>query len=165
MFPLNASDFNALFTKEQIIVYVSISVLNALIIFFSSMKFILVLQQCGYYGKRYFKWLSNKNTPYMSRLMLLVLLGCMFFCVLNMCFEPVLGKDMASYVGFISYVLFSILYINSEHSVNAKVPLKKTKRVVRLCITYLIVLAGVTFGLIALLNYATFLIGDQVVAL
>ncbi len=152
-------------TIEQIIVYLNISVLNAVLLIFSSMKFILVLQQCGYHGKRYFKWLGNKDTPYLSRLMLLCLLAFLFFCVLNTCFSPLAGNGGATYIGFASYILFSLLYINTESSVNAKVPLKKTKRIVRLIITYSLVLTLFTFGLIIGLNYIAFLIKDEMFAL
>jgi hypothetical protein len=140
MFPIKASQFNQLFTTDQIFIYLGISLVVSLLLFYSSMKFLLVLQQCGYRGSRYFKWLSNKNTPYLSRLMLLCLLGFLFFLVLNTCFAPVVGETIASYVGFVSFVLFTALYIKSESSVNAKVPLKKTGRIIRLCITYVIVI-------------------------
>ena len=173
MIPTSVQSFKELFTSEQLVVYIVISLINAGLLFFASMKFLLVLQQCGYRGKKYFKWLSNKETPYMSRLMLLCLLGFLFFCVLNVCFSPLavslggelLGHSIASYFGFCSYALFTLLYIKTESSVNAKVPLKKTKRLVRLCITYIIVLACVSFGLLTLLNYLAFLIGDEITAL
>lgn len=165
MFPTDVMAFKELFTGDQLAVYLSISVLNAVLLFFSSMKFILVLQQCGYHGRRYFKWLSNKDTPYLSRLMLLCLLGLLFFCVLNTCFAPLAGNAAATYIGFASYLLFAILYINTESSVNAKVPLKKTKRIVRLCITYCLVLAAFTFGIIVLMNFLAFLIKDEIFAL
>ncbi len=171
MYPLNVEKFSALFTGEQIMVYLSLCVLNAVLLFFASMKFILVLQQCGYKGKRYFKWLSNKDTPYLSRLMLLCLLAFLFFSVLNMCFAPLMarlfgddGKTVGSYIGFASYLLFAILYINTESSVNAKVPLKKTKRLVRLCVTYLILLVVVSFIIITLLNFLAFIIKSEIFA-
>ena len=63
MLPTSVQNFSQLFTGDQILVYLSFSVLNTILLFFASMKFILVLQQCGYRGKRYFKWLSNKDTP------------------------------------------------------------------------------------------------------
>ena len=165
MFPIKASQFNQLFTTDQIFIYLGISLVVSLLLFYSSMKFLLVLQQCGYRGSRYFKWLSNKNTPYLSRLMLLCLLGFLFFLVLNTCFAPVVGQTIASYVGFVSFVLFTALYIKSESSVNAKVPLKKTGRIIRLCITYVIVLMAFSFGVITLLNYLAFEIGDEMTAL
>ena len=173
MIPTVVQSFKDLFTGDQLVVYIAISVLNAVMLFFASMKFLLVLQQCGYHGKRYFKWLGNKDTPYMARLMLLCLLAFLFFCVLNICFTPLadrilgqpLGKTTGSYFGFVSYILFSIAYINTESSVNAKVPLKKTKRLVRLCITYIIFLCVLTFAFLTLLNFLAYIIGDEVTAL
>ena len=164
MFPVNANDFSELLSGYSLWIAVAISVLNGVLLFFASMKFLLVLQLGGYHGKKYFRWLASPETPYRSRLMLLCLLGFLFFCVLNMCFSYV-GEAVASYLGFAAYILFIALYINSESSVNAKVPLKKTKRLVRLCVTFAIVLAAFTFGAITLLNFIAFEIGDRVVGL
>lgn len=164
MYPLDFSSFTEFLSSTQFLIYLGISLLNGTLLFFASMKFILVLQQCGYKGKRYLKWLGNKETPYLSRLMLLCLLAFLFFCVLNMCFASLAGELIASYLGFVSYLLFSIVYINTEHSVNVKIPLKKTRRLVRLCITYILLLSAVTFGLLILLDYLAFLLSSSVVA-
>ncbi len=165
MFPLYVENFQELFVGNQLFIYAFLSVLSATLIFFSSMKFILVLQQCNYKGKRFFAWLSHKDTPYMSRLMLLCMLAFLFFCVLNMTFVSLVGETFASYIGFFAYILFSIMYINSEKHINVKIPLKKTKRLVRLCITYVILLLSTTFGFIYLLNYLAFAIGNEVFAI
>ena len=165
MFPLDVSKFSELYTGDQLLTYLLMSLLNAIIILLSSMKFILVLQQCNYRGKRYFKWLSHKDTPYMSRLMLLCMMALFFFCVLNMTFVSMLGNAFASYFGLCSYILFAIMYINTEKNINAKIPLKKTRRLVRLCITYFVLCFALTFGLITLLNYIAFAIGNEVFAI
>ncbi len=165
MFPTNVTQFKDIFSAEQFAIYGILSAIIAVLLYFSSMKFMLVLQQCGYRGKRYFKWLGNKNTPYLSRLMLLCLLGFLFFMVLGTCFEPLAGSAIASFIGFVAFILFTLLYIKSESSVNAKVPLKKTKRLVRLCITYAIVLFVFSFGMLILLDYLAFVIGNEMVAL
>ncbi|MBE7081339.1 MAG: UDP-N-acetylmuramoyl-tripeptide--D-alanyl-D-alanine ligase [Clostridiales bacterium] len=165
MFPLFVEKFIELFSGDQMATYVTLSILNAVALLFCSMKFILVMQQCSYRGKRYFKWLSHKDTPYMSRLMLLCMLAFLFFCVLNMTFISMLGETFASYIGFCAYILFIIMYINSEKNINAKVPLKKTRRLIRLCITYTILLFLLTFGTLTLLNYLAFVIDNKVFAL
>lgn len=164
MFPIGVKNFAELYSGDQILIYVIMCVINATILFMASMKFILVLQQCGYRGRRYHKWLANKDTPYLSRLMLLCLLALLFFCVLNMTFVAMIGEHFGSYIGFISYVLFAVMYINSEKHVNAKVPLKKTARIVRLCITFVILLVITSFGFITLLNYLAYAIGNEVFA-
>ena len=165
MFPLFVERFIELFSSDQMATYITLSILNAVALLFCSMKFILVMQQCSYRGKRYFKWLSHKDTPYMSRLMLLCMLALLFFCVLNMTFVSMVGETFSSYIGFCSYILFIIMYINSEKNINAKVPLKKTRRLIRLCITYTILLFLLTFGVLTLLNYIAFAIDNKVFAL
>lgn len=165
MYPLNANSFGELLAGSNLIVYLALSVSCGLMLFLCSLKFLLVLQQSGYRGKRYLKWLTNPETPYLSRLMILCLLGFLFFSVLCVCFQPLFGKTACSYLGFVSFFLFSILYINSERHVNVKVPLRKTKRLVRLCITYFILLLAVVFGFIILLNYLAFVIGNEVFAM
>ena len=165
MFPTEITSFSQMFTSPHIYGYIGVSVLNGVLLFFASLKFILVLQQSGYKPKRYFKWLASKETPYLSRLMLLCLLGFLFFLVLSMSFSPVIGKIASSYTGFVSYALFTLLYINTEKSVNAKVPLKKTRRIVRLSIVYILVIVIVTFGLMVGLDYFAYLLGHDVVAI
>ena len=166
MFPLSVEKFSDIFTNTQVWLYVVIAVVNALLLFFASMKFLLAIQQSGYKGNRYFTWLANKNTPYLSRLMLLCLLGFLFFCVLNTSFSPVIkNQSVLSFLGFLSYTTFTLLYIKSESSINAKIPLKKTKRLVRLCITYIVFLTAISFGFVLLLDYLAYLINSEMVAL
>ncbi len=165
MFPTEVSSFSQLFTTNQVIVYLILSIANGILLLFASMKYLLVLQQCGYWRKRYFKWVGSKDSSYNSRLMLLCLLAFLFFCVLCMCFSGMLGKAVSSYVGFISYFLFMIVYINTEKNVNSKIPLRKTPRLVRLIITYIIFLTAVTFGVITLFNYLSFVIAEEVFAI
>ncbi len=137
--------------------------LSGVLLFFASLKFLLALQQSGYRGKRYFKWLTSPETPYLSRLMLLCLLGFLFFLVLNTNFAPILGENIAAYVGFASFALFTSLYIRTESAVNAKVPLKKTKRLVRLCVTFYVVLSAFVFAVLILFSSLAILTGSEVV--
>ena len=157
--------FSSILSRGNLIILVCISVINGLLLFFASMKFMLSLQQSGYRGKRYFKWLASPETPYLSRLMLLCLLGFLFFLVLCTTFSSIVGEKIASYVGFASYLLFIIAYIRTESAVNAKVPLKKTKRLVRLCVTFILCATVISFGLMLLLDLIANSIGSTVVYL
>ena len=172
MLPTQANSFSELMSGGYIIFYAVLSVLNGALLFCASLKFLLVLQQSGYKGKRYFKWLKSPTTPYLNRLMLLCLLGVLFFCVLGICFEPVWqaffdeeGKKVSAYTGLFAHAFFTIIYINTEGSVNAKIPLKKTKRLIRLCLTDILLNVVFTFGLIVLLNYSAYVIKDDVWAI
>ncbi len=157
-------NFYQIFSTNYLYVYISVAVTSGVMLFFASLKFLLVLQQSGYKNKRYYKWLGNKNTPYRSRLMLLCLLGFLFFCVLCFGFEPIVGDRASAFTGFISYFLFTVLYINTESSVNAKVPLKKTRRLVRLSLAFIIILSALSFGMMILLDYIVYLIKNPVIA-
>ncbi|MBP5686349.1 MAG: hypothetical protein J6W87_01030, partial [Clostridia bacterium] len=79
MFPIGIDSFSEIFSDASLIVLIGISLINGVLLFLASVKFLLVLQQSGYHGKRYFKWLLSPETPYLSRLMLLCLLGFLFF--------------------------------------------------------------------------------------
>lgn len=157
--------FSSILSRGNLIILVCISVINGLLLFFASMKFLLSLQQSGYRGKHYFKWLASPETPYLSRLMLLCLLGFLFFLVLCTTFSSIVGEKIASYVGFASYLLFIVAYIRTESAVNAKVPLKKTKRLVRLCVTFILCATVISFGLMLLLDLIASSIGSTVVYL
>ena len=97
--------------------------------------------------------------------MLLCLLGFLFFLVLCTTFSSIVGEKIASYVGFASYLLFIVAYIRTESAVNAKVPLKKTKRLVRLCVTFILCATVISFGLMLLLDLIASSIGSTVVYL
>ncbi len=154
-----------LFSTQNLIIYSALSVANALMLYFSSFKFMLVLQQSGYNGKRYFKWINSGKRAYLSRLMLLSMLAFLFFSVLNICFSSAFSVEVSSFIGFGAYILFEISYIKTESEVNAKVPLKKTRRLVRLCITYALVLVLFSFAFIILINYLSGLFNTELVYL
>ena len=165
MFPTKLQSFSQVFEVENLIIYFVLASVSAILLFYASLKFLLVLQQSGYKSKKYFKWLSARETPYLSRLMLLCLLGFLFFMVLAMSFAPVLGETISSYFGFLSYYLFTILYIKTEKHVNVKIPLRKTKRLVRLAIVFVLLLTIVNFGLMLLIDFIAYKLQSNVFAI
>ena len=157
MFPLLATSVKDLLTVDSVIIYIWISVVNALLLIYASHKYLLALQQFGYKNKRYFKWLKIKNIHY-TRLMLLSLLGFLFFLLLNVCFTSILGEEIAIYIGFASYLIFGIAYIKTEQQTTEKLKLKITKRIVRLSIVYFLVITAVSFGTLILADILAYLI-------
>ena len=155
--------FGELFTTEYLALYFSLCALNTLLLFFSSSKFLLAFQQTGYKTRKYLKWFRSKNNTYIMRLILLSMLAFMFFGVLCMTFAPIVGEVIASFVGFISYVLFSVIYVNTESAVNVKIKLKATRRLVRLCLTYGILLFALSFGVLVLADFIAVVLGSEVV--
>lgn len=159
------TSFASYLNNFNLIAYIVVCVLNGIFLFFASLKFLLSMQQSGYKNKRFLSWLTDKHNSYLSRLMLLCLLGFLFFCLLSMVFSPIVGDFASSLIGFISYFLFTSLYIKAEQSVNKKAPLKKTKRLVRLSIEYILLLSAVTFAFAVFFDLIAYLIKDNVVFL
>lgn len=151
-----------MFELADVLIYSAISVLNAALLFFASGKFLLAMQQLGYKGYRYVRWLFSRRNTYLSRLYLLSLLGFLFFLVLGITFAPVLGDKFYSYTGFIAYVFFMAVYIGTEKSVNEKLPLKKTRRLIRLEICYAILLVVLSFAFVLALNAIGLLLTGKV---
>ena len=165
MFPLSVINASELFFPSIISVYLLISVLNAVLLLYASNKFLLAFQQFGYRSKRYASWLKSHQNVNYSRLMLLSLLGLLFFLVLNICFTSIVGKDVAVYVGFAAYLFFVFLYINTEHRSIAKLRLKITRRIVRLSVVYFIIVVLITFALFIFSDYLAFVFKDSVFCL
>lgn len=141
-----------MFGLTNTLVYIAISVLNAILLFFASGKFLLGMQQLGYKGYRYIRWVLSRKNTYLSRLYLLSLLGFLFFMILGITFAPVVGDKFYSYTGFVAYIFFISVYIGTEKNVNEKLPLKKTRRLIRLEVVYTILLALLSFALVLLIN-------------
>ena len=162
---LTAENFAELYQWKYLTIYLAISALNTVLLLFSSSKFLLAFQQCGYKKREYSKWFMSRNNAYILRLGVLCVLAIMFFCVLCTTFAGIVGVFAASYTGFASYILFVAVYINTERHVNAKVQLKKTRRMVRLCVTYCLFLFAMTFGVLTLANFIAFLVRSEILAL
>lgn len=161
---ITAQSFGELYQPKYVLVYLSICLLNSVLLLFATRKFMLAFQQCGYKEGVYVKWFRSKQNTYIPRLMLLCLMAFLFFCVLSTTFV-FLGKIAASYIGFVSYVLFSVIYINTEHHVNEKIKLKMTRRLVRLCITYSLLNFVFSFALITVMNLIAYAVKSEVFSL
>ncbi len=117
-----------------------------LLMLFASGKFLLALQQLGYRGHRYYRWLYSKRNPYRARIMLLSLLSFLCYTVIGITFVDIVPEWLAPYFGFIAPVFFICAYIHTESSVNVKISLKITRRMLRQILTYVIVLFAVMLG-------------------
>ena len=159
------------FTMQNIWIVLLISVLNGVLMLFASHRYMLALQQLGYKGRKYFGWLKTKGNNQLSRLLLLTLMSFLFFCVFNLSmtafFKPS-GKngtlsEVPAYLGFIVYLFFMFAYIITESKVRAKIPLRITRRFVRLAVTQIFLSAVVTFGLLLLINFVSGWLKSEVI--
>ena len=146
--PLNIDNVKDLLNINLIIGFLVIGLLNAVLMLSVSYKFLQVMQQCGYNGKEYTKWLIRKDNISFNALMMLSLLSVLGFMLINMALSFI-NDYWVSYTGFAVYVVFLILFFINEFKKKEKVPLVVTKRMIRLIITFVLVV--VLFSLILIL--------------
>ncbi len=156
-------DFNSiksigeLFFAQYQPVYVAISAINSLLLLAMSYKFLQIMQQSGYEGFGYFKWLRRRDNVYLSRLTTISLLSLLGYLLTNV--SLAFSDEWWVYlVGFFFYVIFIIGYLKSEKKRTRKVPLVRTARMNRLIAVYLIVLLIANYLLIVLLTVAAYLL-------
>ncbi len=154
---------NDWFTSLNIIMYVVCAVANTGLLVYSSSKFFLASQQFGYKNKPYLKWSWSYKNPYMPRLIILVLLGVLFGCLVNVCFASVLPTSYSGQLGFLAYACFLVVFIVSESYVidTFRASAKRTRRLIRLNITSALLFLILTAGIMILSDFITLRINDS----
>ena len=161
--PLNIDNIYGLLNINVIMGFLLIGLLNALLMLSVSYKFLQVMQQCGYNGKEYMKWLIRKDNISFNALMMLSLLSALGFMLINMAFSFI-NDYWVSYTGFSVYVLFLICYFINEFKKKEKVPLVVTKRMIRLIITFVLVVVLFSLLLILAVNLLAILFKGVLIA-
>lgn len=151
----NAKNLSDVFTYAHLIAYFAISVANALLLLLISLKFLQIMQQSGYEGFGYFKWLRRRDNVYLTRLATLSMLSLLAFLIFNIVFAFADGA-WVFYIGFVFYVLFSLNYYVSDKKRKKKIPLIRTARMNRLITVYFFLLLLLTFCSLLLLNTIAF---------
>ena len=131
---------------------VIISLVNTVLMFFASFKFMQTLQQSGYEGKGYLSWLKRRDNIYMMRLVIVSFLSVLAFMIFNIAVMIFVDAEWIAHTGFVFYVLFLAVYIKKDRVTKAKVPLIKTNRVKRLIVTFVLVSLLTTALALSLLN-------------
>ncbi|MBQ9729404.1 MAG: UDP-N-acetylmuramoyl-tripeptide--D-alanyl-D-alanine ligase [Clostridia bacterium] len=131
------------------------------VFFFATLKMLGVLQQGGYYNRALFKWLKKKDNLYAETLSLwsgLTLLACSLVIA---CFF-FLGAKITGLLSAIPFLFFALLYARADSKRALKVPLKRTERVKRLSVCYLVVLLLSSYLLIALFTFIKSVVANSV---
>ena len=140
---------------------VALSLINTIFMFFASFKFVQTLQQTGYDGRGYLSWLRRKDNIYMLRLIIVSILSILAFLIFNIAVMIFWQSYFAVYCGFGFYVMFFIVYIGKDRKVKSKVPLVKTRRVIRLLITFVLITFLLTMLLLTLVNFGAFFLDED----
>ncbi len=161
--PLNIDSINGLFKIDVIWGFLLVGLLNAVLMLSISYKFLQVVQQCGYNGKEYTKWLIRKDNANFNGIMMLSLLSVLGFMLVNMALSFI-NHYWVAYMGFSVYVFFLICYFINEFKKKDKVPLVVTKRMVRLLITFVLVVVIFSFLLIISVNILAIIFKGALIA-
>ncbi|MBO4412879.1 MAG: UDP-N-acetylmuramoyl-tripeptide--D-alanyl-D-alanine ligase [Clostridia bacterium] len=127
-------------SNPDLYIGMGVSLLNAIILCFISIKFLQIIQLSGYKISGYKVWLANTHAKFISRIVMLAFLSFACMLVSVTLFNSYANKQTYfSYFGLIFYIYFSIVYITNVYSAPQKTPLKQTYRMNRLiACTYLL---------------------------
>ena len=117
-----------------------------------SVKMIGAMQQSGYKGGIFLRWLKRRDNMLLNRLCVLSLCLALVSAVAVLCFS-FLGTQGALLVSAIPFVglLFAFLYSDKKYTL--KVPVKKTGRFYRLFAVYFLFVSCFCYAFIALLAF------------
>ena len=139
-------------------VALALAIVNGLLMCMVGYKFLQILQLGGYKIGGYVEWLKDTKAKYVSRVAFLSLLSIAGVLVTNAVFDSYIEDSYLSYLGLIFYFYFAVIFIKNLFEAPKKIPLKQTNRMVRLTVCLFLIMAGVTFWLIAIsTEYITFL--------
>ncbi|MBQ8658844.1 MAG: UDP-N-acetylmuramoyl-tripeptide--D-alanyl-D-alanine ligase [Clostridia bacterium] len=128
--------------------------------FAASVRLLGIAQQCGYKNAQILRWLKRKDNLFFNRLTLWGTMGFLTSAIVALCFSP-LGVAAARVASALPFFLFSALFLIAERKYALKVPLKATGRVRRISVVYILLLACVSYLLIALLDFLSAVIGKE----
>lgn len=129
------SRMGELFVPMRVLGFFLIGLINAALMLFLAPKFMRAVQQCGYRGGDYFKWLKKKDNEYLIRIIMLSMLSVLGFILVNMAVSFI-DHPMIKYVGFLVYFFFLFVYFRAELKKKSRTPLVVTKRMVRVMVTF-----------------------------
>ena len=161
--PLGHENYSQLFNLNSVLGFIIVGAINACLMVFISYKFFQTMQQCGYKGKEYLKFIARKDNVYLTRLCMLSILSILGFILTNMALL-FLDHPIVKFSGFIVYFLFLLIYFRGERKRKDKLPLVMTKRMIRLVITFSILTVIFSFALSILVNLIAIPFRDNLLA-
>lgn len=140
-----------MFSIYRVLGFCLIGLINAVLMIFISYRFFQAIQQCGYKGGPYLKWLKKRDNAFLTRLLMVSMLSILGFLLVNMAFSFI-DHFIVKYLGFIVYFIFLATYFKGERKRKTKTPLVLTKRMLRLIITFALLTVILSLMLIFLVN-------------
>lgn len=137
---------------NETVLRVIASAVTACLLCVSSVKLLGAMQQSGYKGGVFSRWLKRRDNLYFNRLAVLCLLLALSSAITSICFS-FLGLRGALLLSAIPYLGFLLLFILADNKYALKVPLKRTARMKRLFVVYFFLTACIAYAFIALLAF------------
>ncbi len=141
-----------IFEASTIFCLVAGALVAAVLFFLCSYRTAGVLQQENYKGSAYLKWYYAKGNMQNRRMGLLSISLLLGIAVFNLCFSFLSAKG-ANAVAVLPFAGLCLLYVYADKKYALKVPLRHTRRAVRLGVCYFLVLVlfctGLGFGMTA----------------
>ena len=134
IFPLGHT-FNELFSGSSVLGFCLIGTVNAILMLLIAYRYFQVMQQCGYDGYEYKKWLLRKDNANLLGLTMLTQMSLLGFLLTNMAFSVFSGW-WVPFCGFVPYAIFLIVHLSGEKKAKNKLPLVLTRRLVRLMVVF-----------------------------
>ena len=156
----NVNNLKDIFATEYLVVYLIISVISAGLLLLISYKFLQIMQQSGYEGFGYFKWLSRSDNVYLTRLAIVSILSSFSFLIFNIAFG-FSDSPLIFWGSFTFYIIAIVYYWISEKKRKKKVPIIFTTRMLRLILAYALFLILLNFAIILFLSTVAFYLKDN----
>lgn len=120
--------------------------------FLGTFKLLGVFQQCGYRAGRFVRWLRRRENLYYNRLALWSELALLSTALVSLCFSFA-GTKTALLFSAVPFLFFCILFCVADRKYALKVPLTVTGRIKRLSAVYILLIACVSYLVIAVLAF------------
>lgn len=130
----------------------------------STLKMLGAMQQSGYKGGRFLKWLFSKDNLLFNRLCVFGVCLAGTSALTALCFS-FLGLPWATLVSGVPFLVFCLLYFFSDRKYALKVPMKRTGRFYRLFAVYFLCTACASYILIAFLTFLKAWISSEMYSL
>lgn len=131
---------------------VVVSAVNGVMLILAGYKFLQVLQLSNYKMNGYFAWIKQDKGAYWGRLLILSFLSSACLLMTNVLLGDFFIYKIMEWLGLLFYLLFVTIFVINRFSVPVKVPLRYTKRMIRLIVVTFILIFVVT---LFLLNFTT----------
>ena len=134
-------------SRSDLFMFSVFAVLATVLMIFVGYKLLQIMQLAGYKIKGYFKWFKETKFSYISRLFMLSFLSFSSMLMTNVLLRDFFVDKVLSYFSMMFFILFCSLFITNLFTAKQKTPLKYTKRMLRLLIVFIILVALITWWL------------------